>query len=195
MRGLLPFTIYGAHREEGLVSSICYFITATLAKSVEMSRLQPLLVEHQMTFLPVECSPAILSVRENDRCYRPIQRHCDCDTTLGIIRRRRGSVPKSKLKRMRRHSSFSEEAIAEFIAGQKHQLEKAPETVQWYNFIHAILDIREVWHLGLILQWWDPNSTVIKRHQVTKKADITPEFLISIEEEVFYDIQRSADIA
>lgn len=96
------------------------------------------------------------------------------------------------MKRLRRHSSFSEEAIAEFVAEQKRQLEKAPETLQWYNFIHAILDTLEVWHIGLILQWWDPNPAVIKRHQVVKKADITPEFLIHFEEDVFYDIQRDA---
>ncbi len=157
---------------------------------MERSHLQPLLAEHQMAFVPVECSTAILKVRGNDRCYRPIQRHCDCDTTLGIIWRRGGSVSKRKIKRLRRHSSLSEEAMAEFVAAQKHQLEKAPETVQWYNFIHAILGTREVWHLGLILQWWDPKPAVIKRHEVVKKVDVTPEFLLSIEEEVFYDIQK-----
>jgi hypothetical protein len=99
---------------------------------------------------------------------------------------------KRKVKRVQQHSSFSEEAVAKYVAEQKRQLEQAPETVLWYEFIHAILGTSDVWHLGLILQWWDPNPVVIKRHQLVEKAEITPEFLIHLEEDVFYDIRRDA---
>lgn len=143
-----------------------------------------------MDFLPKNCSEKILEKRKNEVCFQPIDRHCDCDTTLGILSRRGGVLTKRDIKRLKkRNPNMDEEMIARIAQQRMQELERAPETVQWFDFLQELLSSGEAFHIGLCIHWgWDPS--VIKETRKFKKEAITKELLLSMEKDVLYEFIR-----
>ncbi|MFB0562055.1 MAG: hypothetical protein ACETWM_12700 [Candidatus Lokiarchaeia archaeon] len=143
-----------------------------------------------MDFLPKDCSEELLEKRKGDVCFRPIERHCDCDTTLGILSRRGGVLNKKDIKRLKkRNPKMDEEMIARIAKQRMQELESAPETVQWFDFLQELLSSGEVFHIGLLIHWgWIP--PVIKETRKVRKEDITKELLLNMEQDVLYEFIR-----
>ncbi len=173
-------------KESWEVKGICYYITATLPKKVKMENIRPVLYKYWMDFLPQDCPEELLEKRSNNVCFRPIEHHCYCDTTLEILNRRGGVLTKKDLKRLKKNPEMNEERIARIAEQRMQELENAAETVQWFEFLREFLRCGEVFHIGLFIHWAS-DSLVINETKRFKKEDITKELLLNMEQDVLYE--------
>ena len=145
-----------------------------------------------MDFNPLECPSELLEIRKSDRCYRPIRRHCDCDTTLGIISRRGGIFPKRKMKKLEKNPQITEEGLEKLMDEEKKSLLNNPETNQWFDFLRALLNGGDVWHMGLLIHW-APDPLIINEVIKIPQKEITKELLLKIKADTFYEFMREVN--
>ncbi|MFW9991757.1 MAG: hypothetical protein ACFFD4_06835 [Candidatus Odinarchaeota archaeon] len=169
---------------------ICYYITVSISKNVKREHIIQILEKNEVDFLPVACPDAVAQTRKKDQCFQPFNRHCDCDTTLGIIHRRKNIVTKGKLKRIKKLYSSQEEVEKEVLRQNeawRDLMKKERETQQWLNFLQELLT--KIWRVNIIIHW-QSNPFLIKRIEKIGHAEITPDLLLNIEEDVLYEFVK-----
>ena len=169
-----------------MLTPICIHVIVSLSSHIERDLLDPILEKYDFDFLPRECPDEFQEKRRGDQCFQPFDRHCDCETPLGIIYRRKGVVTKKELKRLRKTFQSSPAELEEEITRRKELLKKYPETQQWLNFLTEILAQNDIWRINVIIhQQSDP--FIIKRTERINDNEIMAELLLNLETDILYE--------
>lgn len=174
------------------LAEICYQIILSVSKKVIRDHIHDILEKNDVDFLPIPSPDAIIQEKKNDHCFRPFNRHCDCNTTLGEYSRKKDTITKSKLRKMKKVYSSPEEVENEVqrqIEAWKDLLRKDIETQRWVNFLQDIFS--KVWRICIILHWQSKDPFIIKRVEKRQHTEITTDLLLNIEEDVMYEFVKS----
>jgi len=68
---------------------MCFYITATLPKNTSIESLKTLLDRYNMAFFPIKNNNVSPQFRLGELYFRATKDYCDCDTSLGILNRKR----------------------------------------------------------------------------------------------------------
>ncbi len=171
---------------------ICYHIILSVSRNVTRDHLCEILEKNNVDFLPIPCPDAIRQEKKNDHCFRPFNRHCDCNTTLGEFFRKKDSLTKSKHRKMKKIYSSPEEVEKEVqrqIEAWKDQLKKDIETQRRISFLQDIFS--KVWRINIVLHWQSNDPFIIKNVEKRQHTEITPDLLLNIEEDTLYEFVKS----
>lgn len=174
------------------LAEICYQIILSVSKNVIRDHIRDILEKNDVDFLPIPCPEAILQEKKNDHCFRPFNRLCDCNTTLGECFRKKDIITEKKLRKMKKIYSSLEEVENEVqrqIDAWKDLLRKDIETQRWAKFLQDIFS--KVWRISIILHWQSNNPFIIKRVENRQHTEITTDLLLNIEEDVLYEFVKS----
>ena len=64
---------------------MCYYITSTLPKDVNLEELQQIFNNYNMEFSSIENKVVISQLRPGELYFRVTKEYCDCDTILGSL--------------------------------------------------------------------------------------------------------------
>ncbi|MHA2232588.1 MAG: hypothetical protein ACXAB4_08845 [Candidatus Hodarchaeales archaeon] len=140
-----------------------------------------------MDFQPISC-PSELGDRYSQliSCFRPIKRHCDCDTPLGLMNR---VLSKSQLKKWKKRIRKTGESLEQVIEQKKQTLKTHPEVAQWANLLRELLSKGNVEFLDLFIHWTS-NPLIFKEKKTVRLANITKELLLEIKEDTIYSFTK-----
>jgi hypothetical protein len=156
---------------------MCFYITATLPKGTQISKLRNILDEYELELSQIDNSMLISQLRSGELYLRATKSYCDCDTVLGSLNSLQDFQNLSKSKKVKnlRKKKWSEEAIHKWINDRLKKKEEErrkklnPTEVDlkinnWLNFLHRLLDNKTVSRIGLIKHWYtkDLANEVVK---------------------------------
>jgi hypothetical protein len=62
---------------------MCFYLTSTLPKDVDLDALSPIFNDFNMGFQPIENEYIQLQLRSQELYFRAKNAYCDCDTVIG----------------------------------------------------------------------------------------------------------------
>jgi hypothetical protein len=96
---------------------MCYFVTAVVGGSVDLTRLNAIAKKYHRFFTPIENDSVEPYLRKNEVYFSTLPRRamCDCETSLGWLPRQLAGMPKpargnAKIAKLR-HKGWSETKI------------------------------------------------------------------------------------
>lgn len=188
---------------------MCHFITAVIDRKIKLDDLNHLGRDKVITFHVCDNLFVKNQLRANEAYVARNRKYCDCGTELGMLARRSSPealrVGKSEIERLKK-KGWRERKIQRWIADREKNAEKAKtkydnlangghsDVKNWLEYFQKIFSDPQISHLGLLLHWYsgrleDERITVKQRKRV-KINDLTKEILLTMEENVIYDIVR-----
>ena len=181
---------------------MCHYITATVPENADLHSLQLVARRHGQRLDPVENPHVEKQLPRGSRYVATTSGICDCGTALGYQRSIDNSDDlKQKASKFRKRG-WSEDRVQRWIAEQQA---KAPQidaselsnAEKWVAFIRDALLQPAVAEFGLLLHWYkgSPGTERInlRASETVMLADLSPELLLNIEEDLLYRFRRGAD--
>ncbi|MBY8984698.1 MAG: hypothetical protein KGD65_06515 [Candidatus Lokiarchaeota archaeon] len=183
---------------------MCFYITATFPKGTQVGKLREILEFYQMDFSEID-NPVVKSqLRPDEKYFRATKDYCDCDTVLGSLNNLQDfqTLTKSKKVKALKKKNWSEEEINNWIneklkTKQKNSNEKFTPTerkeriIRWVNFLHNLLDNKNVLRIGLLKHWYTgglkDEEIKIKKTEKIAINQVTPELLLNLSEDILYE--------
>ncbi|NVM28436.1 MAG: hypothetical protein HWN65_06305 [Candidatus Helarchaeota archaeon] len=183
---------------------MCFHLTATLPKSINIETLRPIINQYGMAFDPLNNPNVSSQLRPGELNFVATKGHCDCGTVLGALStsRKLQALLKSKKARNLQKKGWSEDQIVQWAEeklkkrkkshGRKYSpVEIEQETARWINFLRELLQAGNLSHVGLIKHWYrgrlDTEQFSIKKTEKININETTADFLTKIEEDTLYE--------
>ena len=184
---------------------MCFYITATLPKDVDLEQLKDIFNEYNMAFNPIENDNIQSQLRTGELYFRATKDYCDCDTILGSLNKlqKYQNLLNSQKVRTLKKKKWTDEEIDKWI---KEKLQKkASSTIgkkltpmeidekikRWLDFLRSLLDDKKASRIGLLKHWYDKalqtEEITLTRTEKINIDKISPEFLLNLEEDVLYE--------
>ncbi|TFG16908.1 MAG: hypothetical protein EU533_08665 [Promethearchaeota archaeon] len=184
---------------------MCFYITSTLPKDVDLEELKDIFNQFNMAFIPIQNQNIQSQLHAGELYFRATKNYCDCDTVLGSLNNLQEyqNLRNSQKVRSLKKKKWTDEQIDEWIKeklqkegsstlGKKlTSMEIDKETKKWLNFLRSILNNKKVSRIGLLKHWYDKDLQTeeinLTRTEIKPIDKITPEFLLNLEEDVLYE--------
>lgn len=184
---------------------MCFYITATLPKDVDLEQFKDIFNEYNMAFNPIENDNIQSQLRTGELYFRATKDYCDCDTILGSLNKlqKYQNLLNSQKVRTLKKKKWTDEEIDKWI---KEKLQKeASSTIgkkvtpmeidekikRWLDFVRSLLDDKKASRIGLLKHWYDKalqtEEITLTRTEKINIDKISPEFLLNLEEDVLYE--------
>lgn len=184
---------------------MCFYITATLPKDVDLEQFKDIFNEYNMAFNPIENDNIQSQLRTGELYFRATKDYCDCDTILGSLNKlqKYQNLLNSQKVRTLKKKKWTDEEIDKWI---KEKLQKeASSTIgkkvtpmeidekikRWLDFVRSLLDDKKASRIGLLKHWYDKGlqteEITLTRTEKINIDKISPEFLLNLEEDVLYE--------
>jgi hypothetical protein len=180
---------------------MCHFITATVPGDADLTQVRAIVAAHRLGFQKLTNLHIQPQLPPGDQYLGLTRKLCDCGTVLGCLHQKAENTAERAPDRFRR-KGWSEARIGRWITecgkGQEKRArdrgqtreERTAEAQGWIDFLQALLSLDETAHVGLLLHWYrsgpaDERFTVARTDKV-RVGELTPEWLMQIEEDVLY---------
>jgi len=184
---------------------MCFYITATLPKDVDLEQLKDIFNEYNMAFNPIENDNIQSQLRTGELYFRATKDYCDCGTVLGSksnLQEYKNLLNSQKVRTLKK-KKWTDEEIDKWI---KEKLQKKgtstigkkltpmeidKETERWLDFLRSLLDNKKASRIGLLKHWYEKGlqteEITLTRTEKINIDKISPEFLLNLEEDVLYE--------
>lgn len=184
---------------------MCHFITAVLPETAEYTSIASIFTSYHRAFKQI-ANPHVLSQLDaGDMYILTTAGDCDCGTVLGRLSY--SSEPastsyKNDIKKFRKQG-WSDAKIQRWVSEKEQLQEKSAsinailteegsaEASYWVSFINAVLKSGFTQQFGLLLHSYDggieSERIKILRKQRVQIAELTPEFVMLMKEDVLYE--------
>ena len=184
---------------------MCFYITATLPKDVDLEELKAIFNEYNMAFNPIENDNIQSQLRTGELYFRATKDYCDCGTVLGSLNNLQEyqNLLKSQKVRTLKNKKWTDEEIDKWIKEKLHKegsstigkkltpMEIDEKIKRWLDFLRSLLDNKKASRIGLLKHWYDKGlqteEITLTRTEKINIDKITPEFLLNLEEDVLYE--------
>jgi len=184
---------------------MCFYITATLPKDINLEQLKNIFNEHNMAFNIIKNSKVQSQLRNGELYFRATNDYCDCDTVLGSLNNLQEyqNLLNSQKVRTLKKKKWTDEQIENWIKEKLQKegtstigkkltpMEREKEINRWLDFLHNILNNKKVSRIGLLKHWYDKDlqteEITLTRTDKINIDKITSEFLLNLEEDVLYE--------
>jgi len=184
---------------------MCFYITATLPKDVDLEELKAIFNEYNMAFNPIENDNIQSQLRTGELYFRATKDYCDCGTVLGSLNNLQEyqNLLKSQKVRTLKKKKWTDEEIDKWIKEKLHKegsstigkkltpMEIDEKIKRWLDFLRSLLDNKKASRIGLLKHWYDKGlqteEITLTRTEKINIDKITPEFLLNLEEDVLYE--------
>jgi hypothetical protein len=184
---------------------MCHFITATLPQTIERKSVRAIFKSHGLAFKVITNPHVQAQIDPEDLYILTTTGNCDCGTILGSLSRGGEAGTgnyKTQIKKLRKQG-WSEAKIQRWVS-EKEQLQEKQErenailaaqgeaeASRWLDFIRVLLTSGLTPRVGLLLHTYQ-GGIESERLEISQTAELqlaylTPEFLMSIEEDVLYE--------
>ena len=184
---------------------MCHYITVTLPYNVNADSVAPMFKSHMVGFELISNPHISAQLEVGDLYLLTTRGHCDCGTALGSLN---GSAVRDDLSYERelkkfRKQGWSEAKINRWIEQKEQTKEKhlhedeaqakgsSHELNQWVSLITDLLTSGYARRIGLLLHMYhggiESERIGILRKDKVKLADLNPELLMTIKEDVVYE--------
>ena len=178
---------------------MCYYITAVLPSGTKQSDVQAIAERQGRNLKPLENSGVQHQLRSGELYCLTTAGHCDCDTTLGSLTRKRSphqsrtELKAKKLTALGWSSKKIERAISQ--SAQSHAKRSAEADIEgWIRFMQELRSAR-VPYLGLLLHFYDgalSQSIHIKDRILVSSISRAREVLPRVAEDTLYEFRTEA---
>jgi hypothetical protein len=188
-----------------LLLFMCFYITATLPKDVDLEEIRDLLKEYNMAFSPLENESIQSQIRAGELYFRATKDYCDCDTVLGSsnnLQEYQNLLNSQKVRKLKK-KKWTDEEIEKWIKEKLQKegsstidkkltpMEIEKDTKRWLDFLHSLLKNKKVPRVGLLKHWYDKaiqtEEITLTRIEKINIDKISPECLLNLEEDVLYE--------
>lgn len=188
---------------------MCHFITATLPRGADVDAAAAVARRHGRVWVPCENPYVISQLGAGEGYFFTTSGHCDCETAVGSLARPAPRKPRheKQVPKLRR-KGWSEAKIQRWL-DEKHGTEKRRaaeaearlgnppfETEMWGSLVRDLFAELAVEHVGLLLHMYsgglETERIHLLRRQSVEPLELTPAFLLQVEEDVLYRFQRRA---
>ena len=184
---------------------MCHYVTATLPHDVNLDSVAPIFESHKTGFELISNPHVSSQIEAGDWYVLTTRGHCDCGTALGSLNLPAAGEVVSyerELKKFRKRG-WSEAKIKRWL-GQKEQTKERHlregearakgstlELNRWISLIADVLKSGHARRIGLLVHMYrggveSERVNILGREEV-KLADLTPERLMRMEEDVVYE--------
>ena len=184
---------------------MCHYITVTLPHNVNADSVAPIFESHKLGFELISNPHLSAQLEAGDLYLLTTRGHCDCGTALGSLN---GSAARDELSYERelkkfRKQGWSEPKINRWLEQKEQTKEKhlreheaqakgsTHELNHWVRLITDVLTSGYARRIGLLLHMYhggiESERIGILRRDKVKLADLTPELLMRIKEDVVYE--------
>lgn len=164
-------------------------ITIVLANEVKIENIRSTLASFNVDLIPRKCSEELLTIRKNSTCFSLFNRHCDCNSPIGLLSRKDLSLPKSKLKNLRKNPNITEDEIKRLNEQKKLAIIDDPEIKLLHDLLRDLLS-KGVRTIGLFIHW-DSDPLKFKEEIQIHNSKITNVLLASLKEDILYEFITS----
>lgn len=188
---------------------MCHFITAVIDGKNSLDNLNYPGCYNIITFHVCDNLSVRNQLRANELYVARNRQYCDCGTELGMLARCPSpaalSVGESEIDRLKK-KGWGERKIQRWIADREKNAEKAKikydnltngkhsDVENWLQYLHKVFSDPQISHLGLLLHWYsgglEDERIAIKQRKRIEVNDLTAKILLTMEEDVIYDIVR-----
>jgi hypothetical protein len=184
---------------------MCHFITATLPQNVEQDAVAGIFKSYNLAFNLISNPHVLSQLNPKDIYILTTTGHCDCGTVLGMLNRSEDSKAVSYERELEKHrkQGWSEAKIQRWLAEKEQVKEKteredeaqaeiaSAEATRWTRFISDLLQLGHIPRIGLLLHLYgggieSERIRNLKKEEI-KLADLTPRFIMAMEEDVLYE--------
>lgn len=184
---------------------MCFYITATLPKDVDLEQLKDMFNEYNMAFNPIKNNNIQFQLRTGELYFRATKDYCDCGTVLGSsnnLQKYQNLLNSQKVRTLKK-KKWTDEEIDKWIKeklqkkgtstiGKKLTPMEIDEKIKrWLDFLRSLLDDKKVSRIGLLKHWYDKalqtEEITLTRTEKINIDKISPEFLLNLEEDVLYE--------
>ena len=184
---------------------MCFYITATLPKDVDLEQLKDIFNEYNMAFNPIKNNNIQSQLRTGELYFRATKDYCDCGTVLGSsndLQEYQNLLNSQKVRTLKK-KKWTDEEIDKWIKeklqkkgtstiGKKLTPMEIDEKIKrWLDFLRSSLDNKKVSRIGLLKHWYDKalqtEEITLTRTEKINIDKISPEFLLNLEEDVLYE--------
>ena len=184
---------------------MCFYITATLPKDVDLEQLKDIFNEYNMAFDPIENDNIQSQLRTGELYFRATKDYCDCGTVLGSLNniQEYQNLLNSQKVRTLKKKKWTDEEIDKWIKEKLQKEGSSPigkkltpmeideKIKRWLDFVRSLLDDKKASRIGLLKHWYDKGlqteEVTLTRTEKINIDKITPEFLLNLEEDVLYE--------
>ncbi len=187
---------------------MCQFITATGGRIRDDHALRQLAKRSLLKWVPID-NPSVSSglLLPDEHYFSTCRKMCDCGTELGC---RAGAAQRAlsvetdeprDIKKFRKRG-WSEARIARWLEETRASRERSrernfrhthgpwPEIDRWIEFIQAVIENRTADWVGIFVHSYhggvETEKLPIQPARWVSRSELTPEFLMEIEEDVLY---------
>jgi hypothetical protein len=185
---------------------MCHYITATLPPGADLTSVAAIFKDCKFGFGLIENAHVIAQLPAGSSYVLTTRKHCDCGTVLGSMAHAVEATPGSldrDLERLRRQG-WSEAKIQRWVAEKKaarekderkaqHEAERGtPGAKPWIDLLSAVLASGATKQLGILLHRYKGGGVAnerigLKDAITTRLVEVTPEFLMTMKEDVLYN--------
>ena len=184
---------------------MCFYITATLPKDVDLEQLKDTFNEYNMAFNPIKNNNIQSQLRTGELYFRATKDYCDCGTVLGSsnnLQEYQNLLNSQKVRTLKK-KKWTDEEIDKWIKeklqkkgtstiGKKLTPMEIDEKIKrWLDFLRSLLDNKKASRIGLLKHWYDKGlqteEITLTRTEKINIDKITSEFLLNLEEDVLYE--------
>jgi len=181
---------------------MCFYITATLPKDVNLEEFNEIFEQFKMSFIPIKNSEFENHLRPGELYLRATKNYCDCDTVLGSLDTtpQISELKNSKKVKKLRQKKWTEEQIQKWIENKVKQKkskskltpnEQKLELENWIKFLKCLLSKKNISRVGLLKHWYhqslEKEEIFIKKKERIDINELNKEYLLRIEEDVIYE--------
>jgi len=184
---------------------MCHYITATSKKSTPLEVLNRIAKSHGLHFIDIKNEFVEKQLPHDTTYLVKKSSHCDCGTALGCMNLRNQQTEAtdrdSEVKRLQK-KGWSEAKIQRWIEDKEkasHKKEarnelyrhsQEPRAEEWVEFLKDAVASPEVREFGLLLHFYmtgpERETLELKRQESITVDAVSPDFLMTIEEDVLY---------
>jgi hypothetical protein len=184
---------------------MCHYITVTLPHNVNANSVAPIFESHKLGFDLISNPHVSAQLEAGDLYLLTTRGHCDCGTALGSLNvsaAHDGLSYERELKKFR-SQGWSEAKITRWLEHKEQTKEKhlredearakgsTHELNQWLKLITNVLKSGYALRIGVLLHMYhggiESERISIVRREKVKLAELTPELLMRIKEDVVYE--------
>ena len=184
---------------------MCYYITAVLPPATDPLAAQSIAERHGRNLTPIENGGVKEQLRSGELYCLTTAGHCDCDTTLGLLSRKRQPHQTQKDARARKLEALGwsktkiERALSQSAQSQERNAARAAqsaaaETEGWAKFIAAV-HAAGIPYIGLLLHFYDgalSQNIQLKSRVLLKSSSQATAVLPRIAEDTIYEFRTEA---
>lgn len=184
---------------------MCYYITAVLAAGTSLAIAQSVAERHARNLKPLENLSIQSQLNRGEQYFLTTAGHCDCDTSLGLLTRKRpphqspGDKKAKKLAAAGWSSAKIERALSQSARSQERSSDRAKQLANadseaWIAFIEGMRAAGAP-YIGILLHFYNgalSEDIQLKERIVVRSAARAREILPRITEDTLYEFRLEA---